>query len=48
MWVIPPEASAEFVAPMEDVLAVYERAYPPERPVVCLDETFTQLIGEVR
>jgi len=24
---------------MEDVLAVYQRAYDPKRPVVCLDET---------
>ena len=48
MWVIPPHASAEFVAAMEDVLEVYQRPYQAERPVVCLDETFTQLIGEVR
>lgn len=48
MWVIPPKASAEFVADMEDVLEVYQRPYQAERPVVCLDETFTQLIGEVR
>lgn len=48
MWVIPPKASAEFVAAMEDVLEVYQRPYQAERPVVCLDETFTQLIGEVR
>ncbi|MGX2028732.1 IS630 family transposase [Methylocaldum gracile] len=48
MWVIPPEASAEFVAHMEEVLEVYQRPYQPERPVVCLDETFTQLMGEVR
>ena len=33
---------------MEDVLEVYTRPYDPKRPVVCLDETFTQLIGEVR
>jgi hypothetical protein len=33
---------------MEDVLAVYHRPYDPRRPVVCLDETFRQLIGEVR
>jgi len=32
---------------MEDVLAVYELPYDPERPVVCMDETCTQLIGEV-
>lgn len=48
MWVIPPKASAEFVAHMEDVLEVYQRPYQADRPVVCLDETFTQLIGEVR
>ena len=33
---------------MEDVLAVYERPYDPTRPVVCLDETSRQLLGEVR
>jgi hypothetical protein len=33
---------------MEDVLAVYCRPYDPVRPVVCLDETFKQLIGETR
>jgi hypothetical protein len=32
---------------MEDVLEVYKRAYDPQRPVVCLDETSKQLIGEV-
>lgn len=48
MWVIPPNASAEFVAAMEDVLEVYQRAYDATRPVVCLDETFVQLIGEER
>jgi hypothetical protein len=48
MWCIPPEASAEFVCHMEDVLAVYHRPYDKRRPVVCLDETFKQLIGEVR
>lgn len=48
MWVIPPKASAGFVADMEDVLAVYQRPYQASRPVVCLDETPTQLVGEVR
>lgn len=48
MWCIPPEASAEFVCDMEDVLSVYHRPYDPARPVVCLDETSKQLIGEVR
>ena len=33
---------------MEDVLEVYARAYHPRRPVVCMDETHKQLIGEVR
>lgn len=48
MWCIPPEANAEFVACMEDVLAVYHRPYDPAYPQVCLDETSKQLIGEVR
>ncbi len=33
---------------MEDVLSVYERPYDPAYPVVCLDETSRQLLGEVR
>jgi hypothetical protein len=33
---------------MEDVLEVYKRRYDPKRPVVCLDETSKQLIGEVQ
>jgi DDE superfamily endonuclease len=33
---------------MEDVLGVYERPYDPTRPVVCLDETSRQLLGEAR
>ena len=48
MWCIPPKASAEFVCGMEDVLEVYHRPYDPARPVVCMDETLKQLIGEVR
>jgi hypothetical protein len=47
-WCIPPQANAEFVWKMEDVLEVYKRPYNPQRPVVCLDETSKQLIGEVR
>jgi hypothetical protein len=46
-WCIPPKANAEFVWKMEDVLEVYKRPYDPKRPVVCLDETSKQLIGEV-
>ena len=45
---IPPEANADFVCAMEDVLEVYKRPYDAERPVVCLDETSKQLIGETR
>jgi len=48
MWNIPPKQSGEFVYHMEDVLQVYHRPYDPKRPQVCLDETFKQLIGEVR
>ncbi len=33
---------------MEDVLAVYCRPPDPKRPVICMDETFKQLIGETR
>ena len=48
MWCIPPKQSAEFVYHMEDVLEVYRRPHDPKHPVVCLDETFAQLIGETR
>jgi DDE superfamily endonuclease len=48
MWCIPPKQSAEFVCQMEEVLEVYHRPPDPQRPVVCLDETFRQLVGEVR
>jgi hypothetical protein len=47
-WCLPPKANAEFVWKREDVLEVYKRPYDPQRPVVCLDETSKQLIGEVR
>lgn len=46
-WCIPPEADAEFVWHMEDVLDVYTRPFDPRRPVLCLDETSRQLLGEV-
>ncbi len=46
-WCIPPEANAEFVCAMEDVLDVYHRPYDEKRPLVCLDEASKQLIGEV-
>jgi hypothetical protein len=47
-WVLPPKASAAFVANMEDVLDVYAVPYDPARPVVCVDEGGKQLIGDVR
>lgn len=46
-WCIA-EASAEFVAKMEDVLDVYQRPYDPLNAVVCIDETNKQLIKETR
>ena len=33
---------------MEDVLDVYQRAEDPARPLICLDETSRQVLGEVR
>ena len=45
---IPPKHNADFVAYMEDVLAVYERPYDPRYPVVCMDEQPTQLIEEIK
>jgi len=47
-WVIPPEADAEFVAGMEEVLDVYARPYDPRRPVLCMDEQPVQLLRETR
>jgi len=47
-WAIPPEHSAEFVAAMEEVLAVYQRPLDPAYPVICMDETSKQLVSETR
>lgn len=47
-WCIPPKEDAEFIACMEDVLDVYELAYDPMHPVVCMDEKPYQLLGETR
>ena len=54
-WCIP-KVGGEFVAAMEDVLGpvsrtgqvLYAEAYDPSRPVVCFDETSTQLLADVR
>ena len=47
MWCIP-KVDGTYVACMEDVLDLYAEAPDPARPVVCFDESPTQLIGEVR
>jgi hypothetical protein len=47
MWCIP-QVDGEFVARMEDVLDLYAEEPDRKRPVVCFDESPTQLIGEVR
>ena len=36
------------MAHMEDVLDLYAEPYDPQRPVVCFDETSTQLLAETR
>jgi hypothetical protein len=46
--VIPPEADAEFVAGMEDVLETYAKPYDPACPVLCMDEEPVQLLKETR
>jgi len=47
-WVIPPDADAEFVACLEEVLDTYEKPYDPACPVLCMDEQPVQLFKEVR
>jgi transposase len=47
MWCIP-QVDGEYVARIEDVLDLYAEEPDPKRPVVCFDESPTQLIGEVR
>jgi len=47
MWCIP-QVDGTYVARMEDVLDLYAETPDPQRPVVCFDESPTQLIGEVR
>ena len=46
MWCIPPHQNAEFVANMEDILAVYARPYNEDYPVVCMDEKPFQFLDE--
>ena len=40
--------SADFVAHMEEILDLYAEPYDPQQPVVCFDETSTQLLAETR
>jgi transposase len=47
IWCIP-QVDGEYVARMEDVLDLYAEELDPKHPVVCFDESPTQLIGEVR
>lgn len=46
-WVIP-EANADYVCAMEEVLEVYERPYDERHPVVCVDESPHQLVSEIK
>ena len=45
---IAPQANAQFVAAMEQVLDIYSRPYDSRNPVVCMDETPRQLIRQTR
>ncbi len=47
MWCVA-ELDQDYIDCMEDVLDVYQRAYDPTRPVVCIDEKPVALQGEVR
>jgi transposase len=47
-WCIPPQANADFVCAMEEVLDVYKRPIDASQPLVCMDEVNTQLLKEVR
>jgi hypothetical protein len=47
-WCIPPEANAEFVCALDDVLEVYKRPYDLTHPLVGMDKSSQQLVKEVR
>ena len=44
---IPPQANAEFVCCMEDILDIYQSEYDSQNPWVCFDESCKQLVKEV-
>jgi len=47
MWCVA-ELDADYIAKMEDLLALYERPYDRREPVVCLDEKPVALHDDVR
>jgi hypothetical protein len=47
MWVVADLDDA-YIAKMEDVLAVYERPYNPQEPVICVDEKPITLHADLR
>ena len=47
-WCIPKENDENFVACMEDILAIYEKPIDPMAPVLCMDEKPVQLLAETR
>lgn len=47
MWCVP-ELTEDYIACMEDVLALYERPYTAAEPVICFDEKPLVLHDEVR
>src|SRR5713226_737951 len=47
MWCVA-ELDDEYIAKMEDVLALYEKPYRSAEPVICLDERPVSLHGDVR
>jgi transposase len=47
MWCIP-KLTVEYISRMEDILNLYEKAYDPLEPVICLDEKSTQILAPTR
>jgi hypothetical protein len=47
MWYVP-KVDSEYVARIEDVLDLYLQPPDAKHPLVCFDESPTQLIGQVR
>ena len=47
MWCIPT-IDDQFIERMEDILALYEKPYDPDEPVLCFDEKSKQLLADTR